>query len=77
MAPAEGPTSPDKTAPDEKFPREKASRDKASHDKVSHDKVSREKVWHDVVLETFKRNDIRLVRASVAKKDFHLSRHLS
>jgi sulfopyruvate decarboxylase alpha subunit len=61
MAPAEGPTSPDKTAPDEKFPREKASRDKASHDKASHDKVSREKVWHDVVLETFKRNDIRLV----------------
>ena len=32
-------------------PREPASREQASH----------EKIWHEVVLETFKRNDIRLV----------------
>jgi sulfopyruvate decarboxylase TPP-binding subunit len=31
------------------------------HEKASYEKASDEKAWHEVVLETFKRNDIRLV----------------
>jgi sulfopyruvate decarboxylase alpha subunit len=49
MAPAEGPTSPENP------------HEKPSHEKASHEKASDQKAWHEVVLETFKRNDIRLV----------------
>jgi sulfopyruvate decarboxylase alpha subunit len=59
MAPAEGPTSPEN--PHEKPSHEKASQEKASDQKASDQKASDQKAWHEVVLETFKRNDIRLV----------------
>ena len=49
MAPAEGPTSPENP------------HEKPSHEKASQEKASDQKAWHEVVLETFKRNDIRLV----------------
>jgi sulfopyruvate decarboxylase alpha subunit len=54
MAPAEGPTSPEN-------PHEKPSHEKTSQEKASDQKASDQKAWHEVVLETFKRNDIRLV----------------
>jgi sulfopyruvate decarboxylase alpha subunit len=54
MAPAEGPASPPK-------PHEPASHEQASHETASHQKASHQKAWHEVVLETFKRNDIRLL----------------
>src|SRR6185437_13704538 len=49
MAPAQGPMSSRK-------PHQPTSDRKALHDKTAG-----EKAWHEVVLETFKRNDIRLV----------------
>jgi sulfopyruvate decarboxylase alpha subunit len=54
MAPAEGPTSPEN-------PHDKPSHEKTSQEKASDQKASDQKAWHEVVLETFKRNDIRLV----------------
>ena len=54
MAPAEGPTSP-------KSLHEPALHEKASHQPASREKASHEEGWHEVVLETFKRNDIRVV----------------
>ncbi|HEY3145537.1 MAG TPA: hypothetical protein VGJ75_04255, partial [Dongiaceae bacterium] len=48
MAAAEGQTS---KSPDKKALNETPSREKASS----------EKAWHDIVLQTLKRNDIRLV----------------
>jgi sulfopyruvate decarboxylase alpha subunit len=37
------------------------SHDQTSHETGSQEKASREKAWHEVVLQTLKRNDIRLV----------------
>ena len=34
---------------------------KGSDEKPSSEKASSEKTWHDIVLQTLKRNDIRLV----------------
>src|SRR5207247_11244493 len=54
MAAAEGRTSP-------KSVDEKRSQEKASSEKASSEKASSERAWHDIVLQTLKRNDIRLV----------------
>src|SRR6266566_7397798 len=59
MAAAEGQTSPKSV--DERRSQEKASSEKASSEKASSEKASSEKSWHDIVLQTLKRNDIRLV----------------
>jgi sulfopyruvate decarboxylase alpha subunit len=49
MAPAEGPTSP------------RSLHRPAADEKASHEQACQEQAWHEVVLQTFKRNDIRLV----------------
>src|SRR5260370_35134253 len=49
MAAAEGQTSP------------KSSNEKSPDQKPSQEKASSGKAWHDIVLQTLKRNDIRLV----------------
>ena len=54
MAAAEGQTSPKSS--NEKSPDQKPSQEKASSEKASSGKA-----WHDIVLQTLKRNDIRLV----------------
>jgi sulfopyruvate decarboxylase alpha subunit len=40
---------------------DQTSHETASQEKASREKASREKAWHEVVLQTLKRNDIRLV----------------
>jgi sulfopyruvate decarboxylase alpha subunit len=45
----------------EKTSSEKTSSEKTSSEKTSSEKTSSEKTWHEVVLQTLKRNDIRLV----------------
>ena len=54
MAAADGQTSP-------KSSNEKSLEQKPSQEKASSEKATSGQAWHDIVLQTLKRNDIRLV----------------